>query len=37
MSNDIFNNKELLPNEENIYQAFLKDSVNRVDLVFSFV
>ena len=35
MSNDIFNNKELLPNEENIYQAFLKDSVNRVDLVFS--
>ncbi len=35
MSNDIFNSKELLSNDENIYQAFSKDSVNRVDLVFS--
>lgn len=35
MSNDIFNSKELLSNEENISQAFSKDSVKRVDLVIS--
>lgn len=34
MPNDIFQTKELLPEPENIYQAFKTDSVNRVDLVF---
>ena len=34
MNTEIFQTKELLPSNENIYKAFQDDTVNRVESVF---